>query len=157
MLVSVIADTHIKVAAKDLPQQAYHWIRQSDAIIHAGDLVNEIILDRLANLCPVYAVLGNNDRGLKLPLFLELELEGVKLAVIHDSGPKHNRGKRLRQKFPEARIVVFGHSHIPVCSDEEGLLLFNPGSPTDKRGQPYPTMGLLRLNDGEFAAEIVNL
>jgi putative phosphoesterase len=158
MLISVIADTHIKAPGKDLPQVAYEWIRKSDAVIHAGDLVNSIILDRLNSCVPaVYAVLGNNDYGVKLPLFLEIQLENVPIAVIHDSGPRDGRRKRMLKQFPNARIVVYGHSHIPDCSDEDGLLLLNPGSPTDKRRQPVHTMGLLRLNDGDFVAEIVNL
>lgn len=157
MQVAVLADTHIRTAGKDLPRSAYELINRSDAIIHAGDLVNNIILERLAQCCPVYAVLGNNDHGVNLPLHLELEFAGVKVAVVHDSGAKHGRRNRMKRLFPFARIVVFGHSHIPDCSDEEDLLLFNPGSPTDKRRQPDHTMGLLRFNDGRFEAEIVNL
>lgn len=157
MLVSVLADTHIKAPGKDLPKSAYEWIEKSDAIIHAGDLVNNIILDRLSKMAPVYAVLGNNDSGVQLPLDLQVELGGVNVAVIHDSGPKGGRRNRMRKRFPDARIVVFGHSHMPICEDDEGLLLFNPGSPTDKRREPDHTMGILRLNDGDFAAEIVIL
>lgn len=158
MLVSVIADTHIKAPGKDLPESAYEWIRKSDVVIHAGDLVNNIILERLEQSAPaVYAVLGNNDHGVNLPLFAEIELDGVPIAVIHDSGPRDGRRRRMRKQFPNARIVVYGHSHIPECSDEDGLLLLNPGSPTDKRRQPVHTMAILRLNDGDFVAEIVNL
>ncbi len=157
MQIAVLADTHIKTPGKDLPRSAYDLINHSDAIIHAGDLVNNIILERLAHCGPVYAVLGNNDHGVSLPLHLELEFEGIKVAVVHDSGPRHGRRSRMRRLFPTARVVVYGHSHIPDCSDEEGLLLFNPGSPTDKRRQPDHTMGILRFNDGRFEAEIVNL
>ncbi len=158
MLISVIADTHIKAPGKDLPETAYEWIRKSDAIIHAGDLVNNIILERLNACTPsVYAVLGNNDYGVQLPLVLEFEIGNIPIAVIHDSGPRDGRRKRMRRQFPKARIVVYGHSHIPDCSDEGGLLLLNPGSPTDKRRQPVYTMALLHINDGDFVAEIVNL
>jgi uncharacterized protein len=158
MLISVIADTHIKAPGKDLPESAYEWIRKSDAIIHAGDLVNNIILERLNACAPaVYAVLGNNDYGVQLPLFLEFEINNIPIAVIHDSGPRDGRRKRMRRQFPNARIIVYGHSHIPDCSDEGGLLLLNPGSPTDKRRQPVYTMALLHINDGDFVAEIVNL
>jgi hypothetical protein len=158
MLISVIADTHIKAPGKDLPERAYEWIRKSDAVIHAGDLVNNIILERLERCTPiVYAVLGNNNYGVRLPLMAEMQLGGVPIAVIHDSGPRDGRRKRMRRQFPKARIVVYGHSHVPDCSDEDGLLLLNPGSPTDKRRQPVYTMAILRLNDGDFVAEIVNL
>lgn len=158
MLISVLADTHIKTPGKDLPASAYKWISKSDAVIHAGDLTTNFIIERLQQRTPaVYAVLGNNDHGVKLPLELQLEFDGVKFGVIHDSGPRDGRRKRMRKRFPEARIVIYGHSHIPECSDEDGLMLFNPGSPTDKRRQPEHTMGIIRLTDGTFVAEIVNL
>jgi len=158
MLISVLADTHIKAPGKDLPEKAYELIRASDAVIHAGDLTTRIILERLEKVTPaVYAVLGNNDHGVKLPLHLNLEFGGVKIGVIHDSGARDGRRRRMRKQFPEARIVIYGHSHIPDCSDAEELLLLNPGSPTDKRRQPEHTMALIRINDGKFVAEIVTL
>ena len=77
--------------------------------------------------------------------------------MIHDSGPKKGRQNRLRRRFPEARVVVFGHSHIPWLDDEDGLLLLNPGSPTDKRRQPDYTLALLHVAYGSVRAEIVTL
>jgi uncharacterized protein len=105
---------------------------------------------------PVYAVRGNND--LNLPERLELTFEGICVGVIHDSGSATGRAARMRKKFPQARIVVFGHSHIPWNSDDGSLLLFNPGSPTDKRMQPEATFGLLEFGqDGTIRADIVPL
>ena len=77
--------------------------------------------------------------------------------MVHDSGPKKGRRNRMRGRFPEARIVVFGHSHIPWLEDEDGLLLLNPGSPTDRRRQPQHTFALLQVDGGEIMAEIMAL
>jgi uncharacterized protein len=104
-------------------------------------------------------VLGNNDlplRGL-LPEQLHLDIDGTAVAVVHDSGPTEGRRKRLRRLFPDARAVIFGHSHTPVCDDDGGLLLLNPGSPTDRRRQPRFTMATLDCGAGRCAARLVDL
>jgi predicted phosphodiesterase len=77
--------------------------------------------------------------------------------MIHDSGQKKGRQNRMKRRFPGARVVVFGHSHIPWLEDEDGLLLLNPGSPTDKRRQPDHTFALLRVAGNEVAAEVLAL
>jgi uncharacterized protein len=128
-----------------------------DAIVHAGDVLTMELIERLQGIAPVYAVLGNNDRGLTLPERLELCWEDVEIAVVHDSGGRAGRGARMRRWFPSARAVIFGHSHIPMNDWHDGLLLFNPGSPTDRRREPRHTMGLLRVQDGSIEGEIVAL
>lgn len=157
MIVGVLADTHIPRRARDLPPQAYQHLAGVDAILHAGDVLTGELLARLAGIAPVHAVLGNNDRGLALPERLELEWEGVALAMVHDSGAREGRRARLRRWFPRAQAVVFGHSHIPLNERQDGLLLFNPGSPTDRRRQPRHTMGRLRIAGGGIEAEIIPL
>jgi predicted phosphodiesterase len=77
--------------------------------------------------------------------------------MIHDSGPRRGRRARMRRRFPDARVVVFGHSHIPFLEDEDGLILLNPGSPTDRRRQPRHTFALLYAEEGEVRAEILPL
>ncbi|MBX9695659.1 MAG: metallophosphatase family protein [Cyanobacteria bacterium] len=157
MIVAVISDTHVPNRAKDLPEEAYELIDSSDMLIHAGDMLTKDFLARLEKRLPVSAVRGNNDVDLQLPETLELTLDDVNVAVIHDSGPSKGRRERMQSRFPNARIVIYGHSHIPECSDEGGLLLLNPGSPTDRRRQPYFTMALLELKEGEISAEIITL
>ena len=110
------------------------------------------MLDELAAYAPVRVVLGNNDRpdvaAWGAPETLEIELDGLTVAMIHDSGPAAGRVARMRRRFPSADLVVFGHSHIPMDLTENGLRIFNPGSPTDKRRQPYGTVGELEIADG---------
>lgn len=157
MKVAVISDTHVPKRAKDLPMKALGLLEDVDAIIHAGDIMTQSFLDRLKSVAPVFAVLGNNDLVLSLPEQLNLQWEGVSIGVIHDSGDKKGRGKRMRRLFPDADIVIFGHSHVPMNEDEDGLRLFNPGSPTEKRRQEKHTMGMLNLEQGKWSAEIIEL
>lgn len=120
-------------------------------ILHAGDIVVPEVIQELAAYAPVHAVLGNNDHELvgQLPEAVTVDLAGVRVGMMHNSGPRAGRPARLKRRFPDADVVVFGHSHIPV--DErgvEGQLLFNPGSPTERRRQPYHTIGVLEFEDG---------
>lgn len=151
--VVVIADTHLRRSwpNRRLPAAAEQVLATADVILHAGDITQAEHLDDLARYGPVHAVLGNNDPELMgvLPETLELELAGVHIAMIHDSGPTRGRERRLHERFPHADVVVFGHSHIPWnAPGEAGQLLFNPGSPTERRRQPHRTIGVLELADG---------
>jgi putative phosphoesterase len=128
-----------------------HALPGADAILHAGDLLDAGVLRALGEHAPVHAVLGNNDLTLVgcLPRTLVVELAGVRIGMIHDSGPSSGRAARLRRRFPDAEVVVFGHSHAALAAEgEEGQLLFNPGSPTQRRTQPVGTFGELRLAGG---------
>ena len=105
---------------------------------------------------PVHAVRGNNDgpdvARWGAPDRLELDLDGLAVAMIHDSGPAKGRGARLRRVVPVGRVVVFGHSHIPWNEVHDGQRAFNPGSPTDRRRQPHGTMGELVIDDGALVS-----
>jgi uncharacterized protein len=153
MRVLVLSDTHMRPGmVRDLPEVVWREAEVADAILHAGDVVTGDLLDDLRRCAPVHAVLGNNDHSLvgMLPETLEVVLGGVAVAMIHDSGPSAGRAGRLRRRFPDAGIVVYGHSHIPL--DEvgaDGQLLFNPGSCTERRRAPAHTYGILELADGE--------
>ena len=158
MLAVVVADTHIPRRAKALPEGLTPHLKRADLVLHAGDLLVENVLYELGAYAPVRAVRGNVDGwDVRLPETLEFELGGVPVAMTHDSGQSKGRRSRMRRRFPGARVVVFGHSHIPLLEDEDGLMLLNPGSPTDKRRQPEHTFALLRVEDGEVSAEIVAL
>jgi putative phosphoesterase len=164
--VVVIADTHLEsrpsgsrtgnpVRGRGLPDAAVAHLAIADAILHAGDILDAGVLGQLAAMAPTWAVLGNNDRTLtaSLPHTRRLRLAGVTIAMIHDAGARSGRAARMRRRFPDADVVVFGHSHIP-CDDEgvDGQLLFNPGSPTQRRAQPCHTLGVLDLAAGAVAA-----
>jgi putative phosphoesterase len=123
--------------------------READVIFHAGDVTSRHVLTELERHAPVYAVRGNNDHDLDLPITLELDLDGVVVAMVHDAGARTGRAARTRRRFPNADCVVFGHSHQPL--DElgiDGQRLFNPGSPVERRRSPSRTFGWLGFDDG---------
>lgn len=154
MRVLVLADTHLGVDLTKLPAEVWAEASGADVVLHAGDVVTRDLLDALGALAPVHAVLGNNDRGLvgQLPDRLELDLAGVRVGMVHDSGARAGRERRMRRWFPDAQLVVFGHSHEPVDAvGEDGQRLFNPGSAVQRRRQPRRTIGLLELADGHVA------
>jgi putative phosphoesterase len=160
--VVVLSDTHLRGGIEGLPQRVLDAIAGADAIVHAGDVVSLGALEGLRGLGPpLHAVAGNNDHDLVriLPEQLHVELAGVRVAVVHDSGAREGREGRMARRFPDAQVVVFGHSHVPWNETSPGgQLLFNPGSPTQRRAQPYPTFGRLVLQDGHVAArEILEL
>ncbi len=157
-LAVVIADTHIPRRAKALPEGLIAYLKRADLILHAGDLMDLALLDELTSYAPVKAVRGNLDPPeADLPETLEFGFGGAGMAMIHDPGRKEGRRRRLKRRFPEARVVVFGHSHIPFLEDEDGFLLLNPGSPTDRRRQPHHTFALLHTREGNVRAEILAL
>lgn len=162
MRILVLADTHIPDGSgRRLDDRVLNAAAEADLILHAGDVTGGELLDELGLLAPVWAVLGNNDRGLDplLPERLEMDLEGVHVAMVHDSGASAGRPSRLRRWFPTAELVVFGHSHMPEDrSGPDGLRIFNPGSCTHRRRAPARTFGVLDIAGGAIAGlELVDL
>lgn len=160
MRVVAIADTHAPRRWRGCPPAVADALSGADLILHAGDLCTVAVLDELAQYAPVHAVVGNNDRpevlARGLPETLILDLDGLLVGMIHDAGPAKGRPARLRRRFPEADLVVFGHSHIPLDQTGDGLRIFNPGSPTDRRRQPHGTVGVLEISRGRLRrADIV--
>jgi putative phosphoesterase len=157
--VAVLADSHTRGMSRPLPSGAWPYIEVADHILHAGDVSDPALLDELRAFAPVTVVMGNTD-GLDVRDWgaldeARMELDGVRVAMVHDSGARSGRRARMRKRFPDARVVVFGHSHAACNEDEDGLLLFNPGSPTWKRRAPYESMGILWIENGSVEAEIV--
>lgn len=158
MKVAVLADTHTRGSSRPLPPGAWPHIESADHILHAGDVDDPGLLTELQALAPVTVVLGNID-AFEVKVWgameaAEVTLGDVRIAMIHDSGEKTGRRERMRARFPDARVVVFGHSHLPMNDDDGELLLFNPGSPTWPRRAPFPSMGLLWIEDGAVEGEI---
>jgi putative phosphoesterase len=161
-VIVVLADTHIRRGSmRRLPPAVYAALEGADLVLHAGDVVTGELLEELAGFASTLAVLGNNDTDLvgQLPEERLFTIDGLRIAMVHDSGARKGREARLRRRFPTADLVVFGHSHIPIDAPGlDGQRLFNPGSPTERRGQPVHTFGRLRIADGRLVGhEIVAL
>jgi uncharacterized protein len=154
MKVAVLSDTHAPSHWKACPPEVARRLAGVDLVLHAGDVCQATVLEELAGFAPVRAVFGNNDTpdvaAWGAPETLRLDLDGLAVAMVHDAGPAPGRPRRMRDRFPGAELVVFGHSHIPLDLAGDGVRIFNPGSPTDKRRQPTGTMGLLTVEQGRL-------
>ena len=155
MRVVVLSDTHAPRRWRVCPPLVAGHLRGADLILHAGDVCTASVLTELAEYAPVVAVVGNNDRpevaSWGAQPTAELDLDGLSVAMVHDSGAASGRLLRMRRRFPRADLVVFGHSHIPLDQSAPGLRIFNPGSPTDRRRQPHGTLGVLEIDSGRLA------
>jgi uncharacterized protein len=161
--VAVLADTHTMRAStpapsRPLPEGAWPYIETADQILHAGDVCDAALLDELKSFAPTAVVMGNCDswdvREWGARDELTTTLGEIVVGMVHDAGPARGRRSRMRARFPTARVVVFGHSHIPWNEDEDGLLLFNPGSATWKRRAPFESMGMLWIDGERVEAEV---
>ena len=152
MRIVVLSDTHAPRFWKRCPPAVADHLTGADLILHAGDVCTPDVLDELSDYAPVKVVMGNNDgpevAAWGAPQTMELDLAGVRIGMIHDAGSKDGRLTRMRDRFPTADLVVFGHSHIPMHVAGDRLRILNPGSPTDKRRQPYRTLAELEIADG---------
>lgn len=156
----VLADTHLPKRAKRLPDVVLAALADTDGVIHAGDWVDEATLDLLLARSPlVIGVAGNNDGPAlhaRLPEVATATIDGVRLAVVHETGAATGRERRMDDRFPATDVLVFGHSHIPWDSTTpRGLRLLNPGSPTDRRRQPHGTYGVLVLGSGSTTWQLL--
>ncbi|MGW3947002.1 metallophosphoesterase family protein [Micrococcus endophyticus] len=157
----LLADTHIPPRARAMPAQVWDEVARADVVLHAGDWVEEAVLDQLgARSRRLVGVWGNNDDGAlraRLPEVARVEIGGVRIAMVHETGAARGRERRMAEAFPDADVLVFGHSHIPwdtVAGPETanpGLRLLNPGSPTDRRRQPVCTLMRAVVRDGGLA------
>lgn len=144
MRVLAVADTHVPARARRLPDQVWDEVARADMVLHAGDWADAALLDELQQRAArLVAVYGNNDGPVlrdRLPEVARAELDGLRVAVVHETGPSRGRERRCARDYPDTDVLVFGHSHIPWDSTTDtGLRLLNPGSPTDRRRQPYCT------------------
>ncbi|MFF4381193.1 metallophosphoesterase family protein [Kitasatospora sp. NPDC001547] len=155
MRLLVTSDTHVPTRARALPDLFLRAVNEADVVFHAGDWVDTATLDLFeARARRLVAVHGNNDGPQlreRLPEVARVEVEGLRFVVVHETGPARGREQRCRSRFPDADVLVFGHSHIPWDSrGPGGLRLLNPGSPTDRRRQPFATYLTARAHDGHL-------
>lgn len=158
--IGVISDTHLPARAQRIPDAALRAFEEVELIIHAGDHSTRAAIDQLSAYAPVAAVQGNIEGAdilATLPIKREIVVGGCIIGIVHILGDRDQFTRNARREFPEARCVVFGHSHISYLEDADGLLLLNPGSATDRRRQPHCTIAFLTITDGQPSAEIVNL
>lgn len=161
MKIGVLSDTHIPTAAPSLPKEILSAFKGVDMIFHAGDFVERAVLTELVRIAPCYAVRGNmdaKDLSSSLPARLIVPVGKFKIGLFHGHGSPSRLIELLKEEFkqdaPDA--IVFGHSHSPFNKVEDGVLFFNPGSPTDKVYAPYNSYGILNVND-KITGEIVRL
>ncbi|MFI7079260.1 metallophosphoesterase family protein [Micromonospora sp. NPDC049903] len=157
MRLVIMADTHLPKRARDLPAGLWADVDAADLVIHAGDWVDASLLDDLERRSArLVGVFGNNDGPelrTRLPEIARAEVGGLRIAVVHETGPAGGRERRCAARFPDCDLLVFGHSHIPWDSEAPGgLRLLNPGSPTDRRRQPYATYLTAEIGDGRLDA-----
>jgi hypothetical protein len=162
MKIGVIADTHIPDRAKDIPQQILNAFKGVDMVIHAGDLVELSVLDKLKTACKdIKAVWGNMDPYEVRRVLPEKEIiraGNYKIGIMHGYGPSNKLIDLLAEIFKEeaVNIIIFGHSHSAVNEKKDDILYFNPGSPTDKIFALYNSYGIIEIND-KINAKIVKV
>ena len=162
MKIGVISDTHIPVKSKYVPKEILEAFKQVDMVVHVGDLVELEVLDQLRAVCPdVRAVWGNMDSDetrKALPEKLLFKAGGFKFGVMHGHGAPNNLPEVLSDSFKNdaVDVIIFGHSHAPLNETKDGILFFNPGSPTDKIFSPYNSYGIIEIND-KIEARIIKI
>ena len=161
MRLVLIADTHVPNRARDLPAPVWDAVAQADVVIHAGDWVSPDLLDKLeARANRLVACWGNSDGEelrSRLPERADITLDGVRFTVVHETGGASGRDARMAKLYPDTDVLVFGHSHIPWDSTAaSGLRLLNPGSPTDRRRQPFCTYMTASLLGGSLTEVLLH-
>jgi len=149
----LLSDTHVPVRARGLPEQVWRAVDAADVVVHAGDWVSVDLLDALESRSQrLVGVAGNNDGPAlhdRLPEVARTTIDGLRVAVVHETGGKEGRERRADAAFPDTDLLVFGHSHIPWdTTAPSGMRLLNPGSPTDRRRQPVGTFLTATVDDG---------
>ena len=178
MKIGVIADTHVvgpgfsarnlatrlvnqvSGGAEELAVLVRPYFAGVDLIIHAGDFVCRDVVTALSQFAPVQGVAGNSDRAEIASLFPAKTVvlaEGLHIGVVHGWGAPHGLEQRVRREFIGLDAIVFGHSHLPFAGKVDGTLMFNPGSPTDKRFAPTHSLGILHIEDGHIRPELIPL
>ncbi len=161
MRLLLISDTHVPKRARDLPARVWDEVDVADVVVHAGDWVEPELLDELeARSARLVACWGNNDGPAlraRLPERADVTLAGVRFTVVHETGAVAGREARMSRLYPDTQVLVFGHSHIPWDTrTDTGLRLLNPGSPTDRRRQPFCTYMTADVADGTLADVVLH-
>lgn len=160
MKILVLSDTHIPRSSHDIPKEVYDAIEDVDMILHAGDFVEKDVLDKLKSLRPTTAVYGNMDAGALHNILNQKEVVTVgnfKIGLIHGYGAPSDIIDTVKSEFKGVDAIVFGHSHAPVNIMKDGILFFNPGSPTDKVFANTNSYGILEVTDKKIEGKIITI
>ncbi|XID94825.1 metallophosphoesterase family protein [Paenibacillaceae bacterium WGS1546] len=162
MKIVVVSDTHMPRMGKKLPKRLLRELEQADAILHAGDWTSLSVYEQFAAFAPVYGVAGNNDGEELQAKFGRkklLELGECKIGIVHGHGAVRRSSTEAHAieafRGTELDALVYGHSHVPTAKRYDGTLVFNPGSPTDKRRQPLYSFGIFVVDGGKLKARHV--
>ncbi|MDH4101453.1 MAG: metallophosphatase family protein [Nitrospirota bacterium] len=159
MKIGVLSDTHLHDANDELPAAVVEQLRGVDMILHAGDITHPSVIDFLETIAPTHAVMGNMDdphRHGAIPLKKVVEAGAFRIGLIHGWGAPGGIEERVEKEFDDVHCIVYGHTHYPACHHKNGILFFNPGSPTDRRWAPFRSMGVLHVSD-ELKGEILRV
>ncbi len=159
--IAVVSDTHLPRGTRELPPTVEEHVRAADLLIHAGDFTSPATVERFRTMGPpMVAIHGNADEPAvkeDLPATATVTCADVTIGVVHNGGPEAGRVARLRRRFPDCRLVVFGHSHIPLLAGDEEFTILNPGSAADRRRQPHHSMALIRITGDRIEVAFVSL
>jgi putative phosphoesterase len=158
--IGVVSDTHIPKKSRDLPEAVMEGLKGVDLILHAGDINKDYVIYQLEEIAPVQAVAGNTDDDYMCSLLGRKKIIDVghcRIGLIHGDGEKGTTLERAVKAFEKDGVncIVFGHSHIPFNEYRNGILCFNPGSPTDKRRQEHYSFGLIHIEERKINGEII--
>jgi putative phosphoesterase len=160
MRLGIISDTHMPGTSESLPEKVIKGLEGVDMILHAGDVTEESVLDQLGRIAPVKAVAGNMDSAHlkdRLPVKDVITAGKFKIGLIHGYGPPFGMMDRIRKEFGKVDAIVFGHSHSAVNKKKNGVLFFNPGSPTDNLFAKVKAFGIITIENDRLTGEIIKI
>lgn len=158
MKIGVISDTHLNISDDRLEKIVEDHFHDVGLILHAGDIVDLEVLDVFGDK-EVYAVSGNMDHASVRDIFPEkrvVEIEGRRIGLIHGWGSPAGLEEKLLREFEDVACIVYGHTHRAANAVRDGVLLFNPGSPTDRRFAKHNSVGILDIGE-EIEGTIITL
>jgi hypothetical protein len=156
----VLSDTHIPRVAQDLPDNIYTEIKSADMILHAGDFIDIEVFENLKKLKKLHAVYGNMDSPDLRRILKDKEVVQAgkfRIGLIHGYGAPKDIMETVKKEFTNVDAIVFGHSHAAMNAVKDGILFFNPGSPTDTVFASAKTYGILEVTDKKIEGRIVTI
>lgn len=161
MRIAVVSDTHLPRGRRVLPPACVERLRTADLVLHCGDVATAAALFELEALGPpVLAVVGNVDEAALqagLPVERVVEVDGARIGMVHVPGPAAGRAERLVGRFPDCDAVVYGHTHLPEVTRHGAVWILNPGSPTERRRAPFPSMLVIDVARGHLTPQLISL